>query len=533
MPRLLRPGILGLTAGLLLAAFTSSAVPQAASLPLKEPVGELPGTLFIAGGGELPDAVRERFVQLAGGKNAKLVVIASADVPDAEKSVEAWKQLGPVSVVLLPARQREEADREALVKPLTEATGVWLAATEPTKLTAAYRGTAVEKELHKLLQRGGTVGSALPAAAVLAPVLVTGNPKGGFAPGFGLLRGTLVDPLFLQREGPAAALAQQPGCFGLGVEDRTALIVKGRRLTVVGHATASIHQAAGANRPASQRTLKTGEVADLVALSRIAVSRTQEPFPPAKPQAVSVPKGALIIGGGGGMGLDVWKRFIELAGGADSLIVVIPTALEDPVPDDPGEAKALKKAGAKNVKVLHTRNRAEANKPEFAAPLKAARGVWFSGGRQWRFVDAYEGTLTEKGFHDVLARGGVIGGSSAGASIQTEYMPRGDPLGNLNIIADGYERGFGFLKGAAVDQHFFARKREKDMTELMRTYPQLLGIGIDESTTIIVQGTVLEVVGKSKVAVYDRKKPLKDGEKDYEELPAGTRFDLEKRRRIE
>jgi cyanophycinase len=148
-------------------------------------------------------------------------------------------------------------------------------------------------------------------------------------------------------------------------------------------------------------------------------------------------------------------------------------------------------------------------------------------------VDAYEGTATEKAIHNVLARGGVIGGSSAGASIQSDYMPRGDPLGNLNIIAEGYERGFGFLKGVAVDQHFYARKRLADMTQLMTAYPQMLGIGIDEGTVIIVRGTKMEVVGKSKVAVYNRQKPVKPDEKDYEELDAGTVYDLEARQRVQ
>ena len=77
------------------------------------------------------------------------------------------------------------------------------------------------------------------------------------------------------------------------------------------------------------------------------------------------------------------------------------------------------------------------------------------------------------------ARGGVIGGSSAGASIQGEYMPRGHPLGNTVMAAEGYERGFGFLPGCAIDQHFFARNRTADMTGLMKKYPQYLGIGID------------------------------------------------------
>jgi cyanophycinase-like exopeptidase len=112
-------------------------------------------------------------------------------------------------------------------------------------------------------------------------------------------------------------------------------------------------------------------------------------------------------------------------------------------------------------------------------------------------------------------------------------MPRGDPLGNLNIIAEGYERGFGFLKGVAIDQHFFARKRPADMTQLMAAYPQLLGIGIDEGTVAIVRGSRMEVVGRSKVAVYDRRKPVKPGEPDYEEVPAGGVYDLAARRRVE
>jgi cyanophycinase len=240
-----------------------------------------------------------------------------------------------------------------------------------------------------------------------------------------------------------------------------------------------------------------------------------------------------VIGGGGGLDAAVWKRFVELAGGPDALIVVVPTANDDPVPADPVEARLLRRAGAKNVKLLHTRRREEADSAAFVAPLREAGGVWFTGGRQWRFVDAYEGTAAERGFHDVLARGGVIGGSSAGASIQSEYMPRGDPLGNLNIIAEGYEHGFGFLRGVAVDQHFFVRRRPHDMTELMAAYPQLVGLGIDEGTAVLVRGTVLEVLGKGKVAVYDRRKPVVAGLKDYEELGPDARYDLKEGKRLD
>ena len=241
-------------------------------------------------------------------------------------------------------------------------------------------------------------------------------------------------------------------------------------------------------------------------------------------------KGTLIIGGGGGLSTAIWKKFIHAAGGPDALIVVIPTANEDPVPTDPVEARSLLQAGAKNVRVLHTRDRKEADSAGFVAPLREAGGVWFCGGRQWRYVDAYEGTAAERAFHDLLARGGVIGGSSAGASIQSEYMPRGDPLGNLNIIAEGYERGFAFLPGTAVDQHFFRRNRLADMTALMAAYPQLLGIGIDEGTVVVVQGSMMEVMGKSHVAVYNRRQPVTQGRKDYEVLEPGMVYDLVKRK---
>jgi cyanophycinase len=226
-------------------------------------------------------------------------------------------------------------------------------------------------------------------------------------------------------------------------------------------------------------------------------------------------------------------RFFELAGGKDALIVVVPTAsLQEKVPDDPGDARYLRRFGATNVKVLHTRDRKQADDPEFSKVLNEAKGVWFGGGRQWRFVDAYEGTLTAKRFREVLDRGGVIGGSSAGASIQSEYMPRGHPLGNAVMAAEGYERGFGYLPGCAVDQHFFARKRTADMTGLMKLYPQLLGIGIDESTALVVTGSTAEVVGKSKVAFYDYRKENPEGEKDYTEVKAGEKYDLKERKQL-
>jgi cyanophycinase len=157
------------------------------------------------------------------------------------------------------------------------------------------------------------------------------------------------------------------------------------------------------------------------------------------------------------------------------------------------------------------------------APLRTARGVWFEGGRQWRLVDAYLGTRTERELFALLARGGVIGGSSAGATIQGSYLVRGAREGNAVMMAPGYEQGLGFLRNVAIDQHLLARKRQEDMVAVVRAHPQLLGIGIDEGTAIVVHGDRFEVVGASRVAIYEAGKP-------YYFLAPGDRFDLAARR---
>jgi cyanophycinase len=383
-------------------------------------------------------------------------------------------------------------------------------------------------------------------------MITGGNPKAEVSTGFGFLTHVVIDQHFLKRkreERLMGVLASHPGLAGIGIDEETAVIVRGRSIFVLGNSVAVACLPASARKPASQQVLKPGvpggfpadkvpafarsnpalPQADLIALCRTAIARVSPQFPAEKPPAPNVPNGSLLIGGGGALADAIYLKFIELAGGPDAPIVVIPTSMDDPVPKDPGEAKRLKKLGAKNVVVLHTRSRAEADTAQFCEPLQGAKGVWFCGGRQWRFVDAYEGTKAFALFHDVLKRGGVIGGSSAGASIQSDYMPRGDPLGNLNIIAEGYERGFGFVQGVAIDQHFLKRKRPADMTGLMKVYPQLLGLGIDEGTALLVRGEVMEVLGVSTVAVYDRTRPVKEGEPDYQALPAGSRYNLRTR----
>ncbi|MEJ7809585.1 MAG: CehA/McbA family metallohydrolase [Gemmatimonadaceae bacterium] len=247
---------------------------------------------------------------------------------------------------------------------------------------------------------------------------------------------------------------------------------------------------------------------------------------------VGPPSGALVVVGGGVLGPEITGRFLELAGGPGAPIVVIPTAIGDSAyPADWRGLAVLRNAGATRLTVLHTTDTAVANSEAFARPIREARGVWFPGGRQWRLADAYLGTRTERELHALLARGGVIGGTSAGASIQASYMVRGAPEGNETMMAPGHERGFAFLRGVAVDQHVLARKRLADLPTVLAVHPELLGIGIDEGTAIVVQGDRFDVVGRSKVFVYGGRDRA-DAEGPYASLASGDRYDLRTRRAL-
>lgn len=253
----------------------------------------------------------------------------------------------------------------------------------------------------------------------------------------------------------------------------------------------------------------------------------------ASAQACAVPcvgpvRGVLFAAGGGHLAPRLYRRFVILAGGSRSHIVVIPTAeTETGFPDAQLVIDALRAAGASMLTVVHTRDRARANDSTFVIPLENATGVWITGGRQYRLVDAYLGTLTQKAIQGVLKRGGVVGGNSAGASILASYLVRGAPIGNHVVMAPGYEKGFGFLRGAAIDQHLLARNRERDLPRVLKKHPFLLGVGIDEGTAAIIIGDLLQVMGAGKVVVYDSfaKTPL-----PVHWLSEGDVFDLGARR---
>jgi cyanophycinase len=277
------------------------------------------------------------------------------------------------------------------------------------------------------------------------------------------------------------------------------------------------------------------------------------PQAPPKPPARTLPaspgpveygpaKGTLIIVGGGNTdGTGIVEKFIELAGGLDAKFIIVPTAGGNKNPDgtlhEYKEEQVIApwlKRGLKNVHMLHTADPKVADTEVFVKDLREANGVWFDGGRQWNIVDSFANTLTLKEFHKVLERGGVIAGSSAGATIQGDYLVRGDTSGaDVMMTAEpNHQHGFAFLRKSAIDQHQNTRQRWDDLNEVIEKMPDLLGIGLSEGTAIIVTGDTFEVMGKWKVAIHDNQRLYQPWEKPYYVLSAGDVYDMKARRII-
>ena len=248
-------------------------------------------------------------------------------------------------------------------------------------------------------------------------------------------------------------------------------------------------------------------------------------------QEIGPANGSLVIAGGAVRGEEIIKRFLDLAGGADVPIVVIPTAGGGETYDQYWRGlRQFKAAGATDLTVLHTKDPKVANTVEFVNVIKKARGVWFSGGRQWRLADSYLNTKVHDELWNLLERGGVIGGSSAGATIQGSYLARGDSKTKTIMMGD-HEVGLGFLKNSAIDQHLLRRNRQFDLIEIIKAHPKLLGIGLDENTAIVVNGDQFEVIGQSYVAIYDYNSSIDSGGLFYFLAP-GDRFNLKTREAV-
>ena len=263
-------------------------------------------------------------------------------------------------------------------------------------------------------------------------------------------------------------------------------------------------------------------------------------------------KGHLVIIGGGDKPSYIMQKIVDYAGGPASKIIVIPNASSDPLGSAEYNVQEFKNLGCTNVDYILF-NRADADKDSLVKKLEDATGIFFSGGDQAFLTRDMLGTKLLEKVYEIYNNGGVISGTSAGAAVMSEVMITGNELINkdttdifISIQKNNVEvkEGFGFVKTAFIDQHFIKRKRLNRTISVVLENPDLLGIGIDESTSIIVNpDETFEVLGENQVIVYDASdcsniKLDKNGNLGAENLKmhillSSDKFDIENKEVIE
>jgi cyanophycinase len=208
----------------------------------------------------------------------------------------------------------------------------------------------------------------------------------------------------------------------------------------------------------------------------------------------SKPSGTLLLCGGGTIPLAIREEFYRMGKGIEGTLVLIPTA--SPRSDAGDYSMWIDYWSSfrwKQIEVVHAADHNGAFNPSMVEKLRKATAVWVSGGEQKRLSERYVDTSVEKELHAVLARGGIVGGTSAGAAIASSTM-----------IADGiiepqFAAGLHFLPGTIIDQHFSQRKRHGRLLKAIEAHPNRIGIGIDESTGLFVDKNESRVVGDGGV----------------------------------
>lgn len=498
------------------------------------------GRILVDNGIEEFDGVKRILNRIV--KDNKVIVLAGKKAGDS-KLVEVLSEgIGDDGAI-----ETTQVDKDLvgqLKKAVTENdVVVFLAGDELAE--GGHDGKQIQSVLREFIRVRGALIVDARTGEMLSKYYLSSDDAATFRSGLNLLPDCILNCKYDSSDSTKSQIlsvvAAKPGSVGIGLETGTLLMLSGRKITCYGKGKATFMLMATEHLPlrvesiierSGRRQNPSEYLVDLTEWRRDAIDRTLAPFPPAEPETPNVENGTLVIIGGGGMPDGMMGRFIELAGGVENAkLVYVPCSEADEVNGAQRMVQGWKRMGVKQATFIHTKDRIKANTDEeFFEPLKEATGIFFGGGRQWNFADSYYGTKTHELMKQVLHRGGVIAGSSAGASIQGRYLARATPIGNFRIMAPGYERGgLGFLSGVAIDQHFSQRGRQKDMTQLVNRYPQLLGIGLDEATAIVVQKSTAEIVGRGKVHFYDRNLPVYPDRPDYIALSDGSSFDLAKR----
>lgn len=503
-------------------------------------VGPPSGTLMIHGGtfgGRGADA----FLAAVGDMDALIIVIPTAGGDEvcnsnAPAAVDL-RQRGAKRVVVLHTRERDVANSGEFIMPLREAKGVWISGGQQSRLAKAYLHTLAHRELFAVMERGGVVAGNSAGASIQGSFLYGGHAAGDV--GFGFVKQSIIGQHYFRRRrvGSVAGLVRKyPDHLGLGIDEDTFVVVRGDTMEISGVGKVAV---CNSHRPDwSERDpyeiLLAGDRYDLKARRLL----TPHPWEPADQWAeadkpwtdpaadwvtVGPPRGALLLTGGES-DAELMRRFIELAGGPDAPIVVIPTAAKTGRGEDNPDLAALRKLGAKNAVLWHTLDRHTANSVQGTSTLGNVRGVWFSSGEAWRLADAYLHTLAHRQLFNVLDHGGIIAAEGGAARFLAQGMA-GDPF--------NWDEGAGLLRNTIIHTWPATERLTDELVATLKKQPTQLGLGLDAGSAILVRADEFEVLGQGKVTAVDptrRGWPWDKDEDPYLLLAHGDRFDLSTRR---
>jgi cyanophycinase len=568
------------------------------------------GTIMLHGGGGLTQDFREKFVELAGGKDARIVLIPSGtfvrgiddDYREFDETEEAFvaritpqfrhwldlkKQRRIAAIRFLYTDNQQDADNPAFVAALKDATGVWIPAAFQGKLNWRFapnypeKTSLFQKALRDVVARGGVVGGMGGGMAALPEVMIlgdTGQEQGPAEPrirhGVALFSGAIVDQYFDARGGrlerftallkdtamlnrwgswPAAGRSM----IGLAVEPRTALLLQGSSVRAIGCQRGHVFVKSNGDRTITWRVLSESDgKVDLVSSSQLAGAQRQadsrqahpdqswkNPFGMPAPGTVPFPAqpghrpGTVVLHGGGGNN-DLIPIYPRLCGLPRPRLVHCPAASHDwrPRPGEPltvlvpqmeshfHEWVALLKDGQlASLQFLTTAHAADANDADFVKPLLSADAVWFSGGSQDALGELFVGrgslTLFQRELFNVLRRGGIVGGTSAGAAIMPEIITVADVQRGGRPFDAETAHGLGVLQNVLVEQHFQGSGRGGRIERFTRLLldndrlrklsgrggprpEEMIGLAIEERTSLILQENRVEVFGQQKAHVF-------------------------------
>ena len=327
-----------------------------AQTPRIDPAG-IEGSILLCGSYKASPEMFEKFVELAGGAKAKIVIVTFGnakfgrpplkELTDAAKAKEA-----PEPIVV------EYADAK---KALGTATGVWFHVDSVSPMPKALSEEFLHDECKALLKRGGVFASAQAGTRYAGTKEMARNG----APCMKLLPDSLVELLPAVEESRITkSKGSWIGLVAYELEPDAALLIKGRTLSVVGPGAVHVHLPK-ISSPAREIVMKGKAKEDLTALRRALHDRMAN-FPPKTPEAPVVENGTLVIVGGGGSPEGLYSKFVEYAGGKDKAnIVIFPTANESPAVKRDIIGTSFKKAGAKKATVLYGRTQTEVESKEF------------------------------------------------------------------------------------------------------------------------------------------------------------------------